>query len=163
MIAAFLCHSQLETAVLTTAVFITSFFSPLYFFNLQNEHNLLLPTATQLRKGNVFTPVCDSVHGRGGLCSSMHHRSHDQGGLCPRGGGLCTGESLLGGWESLSRGWVSVHGGLCSGGSLSKGVSVRETPLMVTSRWYASYWNAFLFVCDYSRYYHHFGSNVGFV
>ena len=43
--------------------------------------------------------------GGGGLCPSMHHRSHDQvclGGLCP--------------------------GGLCPGGSLSGRVSIRETP-----------------------------------
>ena len=26
--------------------------------------NQLLPPATKLREGNVFTPVCDSVHGR---------------------------------------------------------------------------------------------------
>ena len=44
---------------------------------------------TKLREGNVFTPVCDSVH---------------RGGLCPGG--------------SLSK-W---------GGSLSRGVSVMETP-----------------------------------
>ena len=43
----------------------------------------------------------------GGLCPSMHHRSHDWGGLCLRG--------------SLSR------GGLCLGVSF-EGVSVRETP-----------------------------------
>ena len=99
------------------------------FFNL-------LPPATKLRQGNIFTPVCHSVH-RGGLCSSMHHMSHDQGrvsvqgvsvqgGLCP--GGLCPGD--LSPWESLS-GEVSVWGlsvqGSLSGGSLS-GISVRETP-----------------------------------
>ena len=40
-----------------------------------------LPPATKLQQGNVFTPICDSVHGGGGggLCPSMHHRSHDQG------------------------------------------------------------------------------------
>ena len=37
--------------------------------------NQLLPPATKLREGNVFTPVCDSVHGRG---------------VCP--GGLCQGD-----------------------------------------------------------------------
>ena len=52
-----------------------------------------LPPATKLQQGNVFTRVCDSVH-RGGLCPSIHYRSHDQGGLCPGGlcqGGLCPG------------------------------------------------------------------------
>ena len=55
----------------------------------------------------------------------MHHRSHDWGVSAQ-------GVSVLG--ESLSWG-VSVQGqslsmeGLCPGGSLSRGVSVRETPL----------------------------------
>ena len=55
---------------------------------------------------------------------------------------------------SLSRGVSVREGGLCPGGSLSRGtsvwevsvreVSVRETPHTVTSGRYASYWNAFL-------------------
>ena len=94
--------------------------------------------------GNVmFSQACvkNSIH-RGGLCPSMHHRSHDwgsqsraasvQGSLCPgeslsRGvsvqGSLCPGESLSNGglcpgvsvWGSLFRG-VSVQGVLCPGG-----------------------------------------------
>ena len=46
----------------------------------------------------------------GGLCPSIHHRSHDQGGLCPGvslSEGLCPGGSLSGG--------VSVQRGLCLG------------------------------------------------
>ena len=57
--------------------------------------------------------------------------------------------------ESLSRG-VSVHGGLCPGGSLfrvsgQRGVYQRrapprtEIPHKVNNGWDASYWNAFLF------------------
>ena len=42
----------------------------------------------------------------------------------------------------LFTGAVSVQGG----GSLSGGVSVRETPRMVMCGQYASYWNAFLFL-----------------
>ena len=79
------------------------------------QHNLLSP-ATKLRQGNVFTPVCDSVHGGWCLCPSMHHRSHDQGGLCP--GGLCLGGGLCPGW-----GLCPERKGLCPG------VSVRETPV----------------------------------
>ena len=74
-----------------------------------------------------------------------------QGGLCPAG--LCPGGSLSGGvsvQEVCARG--SLSGGLCPGGSLSRGslclgggsLSWRH-PRMVTNRWYASYWNAFLF------------------
>ena len=33
----------------------------------REKYCLLLPSATK-RQGNVFTPVCDSVHGGGGLC-----------------------------------------------------------------------------------------------
>ena len=73
--------------------------------------------------------VNHSVH-RGGLCPSMHHRSHDQRGSLSRG------VSVWGG--PLSRGSLS-------GGGLSRGVSVRKTPYTVTSGRYASHWNAFLF------------------
>ena len=48
-----------------------------------------------------------SFYSQGGLCPSIHHRSHDQGGLVK--GGLC----------------LSVQRDLCPGESLSRGVSVR--------------------------------------
>ena len=70
------------------------------------NHKLpLLITARKrsLGQGNVFTPVCHSVHGGGGrrgLCPNMHHRSHDSGG------GVCVQEQ----------------------GSLSRRVSVKENP-----------------------------------
>ena len=55
---------------------------------------VLLPSATKLRQGNVFTPVCDSVH-RGGLCPgrSLSRGSLSMGDLCP--GVLCQGDSRL--------------------------------------------------------------------
>ena len=107
--------------------------------------HLRLSSLDYCPQGNVFTPVCDSVH-RGG-----------PGGLCPRGplsGGLCQGVSVQGrglcpGEGSLSRGGVSVQGrGLCPGGLGQGGreVSARETPhCTVMCRRYASYWNTFLF------------------
>ena len=79
-----------------------------------------------LRQGNVFTPVCHSVHGEGSLSQhapqvawpggSLSRRVSVQGYLCP--GGLCLGGlyprgSLSSG--SLSSG-VSVQLGLCPGG-----------------------------------------------
>ena len=73
----------------------------------KTAYNTYLPPATKLRQGNVFTRVCDSVH-RGGLCPSIHYRSHDQGGLCPGG---------------------SLSGGSLSWGVSVQGVSLRETPL----------------------------------
>ena len=59
-----------------------------------------------------------------------------------RGQSLVQGVSVHGGGGSLSRG-ISVQGGVCLGG-LCHG----DTPRMVTSRRYASYWNAFLFEVD---------------
>ena len=58
----------------------------------------------KLREGNVFTPVCHSVHSGVSV----------QGGLCPEGS--LPGGSLSG--RSLSMG-VSVQGGPCPGGPLS--------------------------------------------
>ena len=103
------------------------------------DENHLLPPATKLWQRNVFTPVCHSVH-RGGLCPSMHHRSHDQG-VPVQGRDLCPGGSLSGsGLGGVSVQGVSVQGGLCPGG-LHLG---DRDPHTVTSGWYASYWNAFL-------------------
>ena len=110
-----------------------------------------------LGQGNVFTPVCHSVH-RGSLSGG--------GEVCP--GGLCLGGSPAGGRVSvqggLCPGVVSAQGGgsvcpgglclggLCPEGSLPRGISVQggrgsvqEDPTrMVKSGRYASYWNAFL-------------------
>ena len=75
---------------------------------------------------NVFTPVCDFVHGRS----------------------LSGGGRSLSKGRSLSRG-VSVWGGLCLGGVSVQGVSVqevsvRETPLLP----YATLFNYYLnFLC----------------
>ena len=69
----------------------------------------LLPPSMKFRVGNVFTPVCDSVHWGGGvLC----------GGLCP--GGLCP-------WGSLSMG-VSVHRVSVQGVSV-QGISIQGESL----------------------------------
>ena len=89
---------------------------------------ILLPPVTKLRK--VMFLHLSVILVTGGLCSSMYHSSHDQGGLC------------LGG--SMSRRFyvqgVSVQGGLLGTPPQT------ETPRTVTSGQYASYWNAFLFI-----------------
>ena len=92
--------------------------------------------------------VSVSVQGGLSLCPG---RPLSRGCLClgafplgslSRGGGVFVqGEVYV--WGSVQR--VSLSRGLCPGGSLSGRVSVRETPRTVTSAWYASYWNAFLF------------------
>ena len=60
-------------------------------------------------------------------------------------GGLCPGGSRSRGL--CTGGWVSVQGGLSSRGSLSRGEGFCQEypPCMVKSGRYASYWNAFLF------------------
>ena len=65
----------------------------------------------------MFLHVSDSVHG-GGLCPSMHCRSHDQGGLWV----FVQGVSVH--WGFLSRGvcpWGSLSRESLSRGSLSRG------------------------------------------
>ena len=78
-------------------------------------HRKLLPPATKLRQGNVFTSVCDSVH-RGGLYPGG---VSVRGGVCP-GGGLCPRGPLSKGGLCPERGCLSIGGG---------GVSVREIPI----------------------------------
>ena len=68
--------------------------------------------AQKRSKGNVFTPVCDSVH-RGSLSRGV---SVQRRGVLSRVGSLSRGGSLP------SR--VSVQEGLCPGESLSRGGSV---------------------------------------
>ena len=41
---------------------------------LNDSHNIFLPPATKLRQGNIFTPVCLSVHR--GVCHSPLGRHH---------------------------------------------------------------------------------------
>ena len=47
-------------------------------------HYIIGSHKRSLGQGNVFTPVCHCLHMRNWL-PSMHHKSHDQGGL-PSGG-----------------------------------------------------------------------------
>ena len=102
----------------------------------------LLPPATKLGQGYVFTLVCHSVY-RGVTVSvprdlhprgvSVPGRSLSGGVSVPGGsiGGLCPGGGLC--WGVLSQKvsvqgvsvWGSLSGGLCPGGSLSGGVSVQ--------------------------------------
>ena len=84
------------------------------------EYGVTLITARKrsLGQGNIFTPVCHSVHRGGGVCGCS-------GGGCVRG--------CLGG----------VHG--CSGGGGVRGIR-RHTEIRSMSGRYASYWNAFLWI-----------------
>ena len=84
-------------------------------------------------------------------------------------GSLSRGSSVQGGSLSrrslwLSRGslslsrdflclcsWGSLSRGLCPDGSLSGGFPQTDPPCTVTSGQYASYWNAFLFLCSFQQ------------
>ena len=77
---------------------------------------MLLPPATKLGQGNVFTGVCDSVNGRGGAipaCIAVGIPACLAAGLQ---GGLLLGGAWSGG--VCSWGGVLLLGGACSGGSL---------------------------------------------
>ena len=76
-----------------------------------------------LGQGNVFTHVCHSVHGEGGVwLPSMHHRSHDQYWGDEVGFPACiTGHMTRG---SAYRGLLSTEG-FPSRGSVSRGCASR--------------------------------------
>ena len=113
---------------------------------------VLLPPATKLGQGNIFTPVCHSVH-RGGVrgCSGGVHGC-SRGGMhgCSRGGMRgCSREGCMvapGGACVVALGgcaWL-LQGGcawLLQGGV--HGIR-RHTEIRSMSGRYTSYWNAFL-------------------
>ena len=73
----------------------------IFYNSTQMAHSKYLPPATKLRQGNVFTSVCDSVHG----------------------GGLCMGVSVWGVW-------VSVQWGPCQGDTPAYGY-MRAVPILL--------------------------------
>ena len=72
-----------------------------------NKINFYYHPQTKLREGNVFTPVCDSVHrGRGCIPACIGQR-----GLYPSmQWGVCLGVFAWGGVSALG---VSAQGGVC--------------------------------------------------
>ena len=89
----------------------------------------------KLREGNVFTGVCDSVHGGGCLLL---------GGLVRGRGWWC----LLPGGGFLDPGGISGPRGVCSQGVSGPGV---DTPPDSYCRGrYASHWNAFLYNSNFA-------------
>ena len=62
----------------------------------QGQGTIVTARKRSLGQGNVFTPVCHSVH-RGGHCPSMHHRSHGRG-VSVQGGSLSRRVSVWGVW-----------------------------------------------------------------
>ena len=135
----------------------------LRFLCLRNLNQNFYPPKVKrsLGQGNVLPPVCHSVRGGGYRpqhASQVTWQGAWQSGVLCAGGsvqGVCAGGSLCRGSLSGILGDLSAGGSVWgTGGSLSRRVSVRETPQTETppygnkqtSRWYASYWNAFLFV-----------------
>ena len=91
---------------------------------------------TKLGQGNVFTPVCHSVH-RG-----VYNR-----GVCIRGvstsGGVCIGDVCMGGGMDLHPGRVCIQEGSAPRGWADPPIGYYG--IQSTNGRYASYWNAFLF------------------
>ena len=106
-----------------------------------NKCTVFLPSANEVCESYVFTPVCHSVHGGGG------------GGVRGRGG-ACMAGGVCGGGGMHGRG-ACVVGGVCGRGhAWQRGACMPRTPPPDTTRYgrsmrrrYASYWNAFLFMC----------------
>ena len=108
-------------------------------------------------QGNIFTPVCHSVHrggvrgcSRGGMhgCSGGGHAWLLRGGMHGCSGGVCM--AAVGGYAWLLPGghaWL-LQGGMhgCSRGGI-RGIW-RDTEIRSMSGRYASYWNAFLLLLD---------------
>ena len=117
-----------------------------------NYHISLLPPATKLGQGNIFTPVYHSVH-RGGMCGCCWGGVR---GCCWGGVWLLWGGHvwlLWGGMHGCSQGrcvWL-LWGGVCGcswGACVVAPGGMRgirwDTQILSMSRRYASCWNAFL-------------------
>ena len=104
----------------------------------RSEHSLrltrilFLPSATYLRQGNVFTPVCHSVHR--GVYPSMHWDRHPPGRHIP----ACTGADNPPGKHTPR---ADTH----PSGRHHHPWADTPTGNGYCCGWYASYWNAFLF------------------
>ena len=128
------------------------------WMSLEGEQMLSIFTTYKqgLEQGNVFTPVCHSIHS-GGWLPSMHHWSHHWGDdlhlVGSASGGLHLGGLHLGGLHPrglhlLHPEGVCIHGGW--GGGQTSSPPDADPPLGYYWIWsrsgpYASYWNAFLF------------------
>ena len=118
------------------------------------EYLTYLPAATKLGRGNVFTGVCDSVHGGGGggVSASVHAGMLPWTRDLPRPGRPPRPDTPLDQADPPGPG---------------RPPPTRQTPSPVPGRppletdariWsmsgrYASYWNAFLLLCDITMYY----------
>ena len=119
------------------------------------SRNLIVTACKQsLGQGNIFTPVSHSV-GKGGGGFPACITGHITRVVClwGRGGGSAStgvciqGESASGGapFRGVCLHGVGIQGGLPPGvGGLGR-PSPKHYRIWSTSRWYASYWNAFLF------------------
>ena len=121
---------------------------------------LITARKRSLGQGNIFTPVCHSVHRGGCLVPGgclLPGVSALGGGSAPRGGAWSEGDVCSGGLPGPGgvpgpRG-VSALGGTQSQGVPGPGGDAQSwgrpgrdpPPDGYCCRWYASYWNAFLF------------------
>ena len=107
------------------------------FCNDRKINYILLPPATKLRQGYIFTGVCDSVHREGGVPGQVHP---------PLGPGTPPSRDQVHppGTRYIPRTrytpWDQVH----PPGTGTPPRSSACWEIQATSRRYASYWNAFL-------------------
>ena len=121
-----------------------------------------------LRKGNVFTSICMSTggkHGEGGMhCKGGHAWwSGWKGSYMAKGVCVVKGACMAGGhvWQGVCMAegecmaeracmagsmWWGMHGGGISGRACMHGRRDDHC-----SRWYTSYWNAFLFISVFTN------------
>ena len=83
------------------------FLSPLLLVRLELDN--LLPPATKLRQGYVFTGVCDSVHGGGGR--AWQGEACMAGGVCMVGGAACMAGGMHGSGEVCVAGEMTIAAG----------------------------------------------------
>ena len=120
--------------------------------------DLVTARKRSLGQGNIFTPVCHSVHR--GACVVAAGGCMVAGGGCVVAGGVCM-VAAEGGHAWLLRGvclvaqgghvWL-LRGGVhcCSWGGGMRGIQ-RDTEIRSMSGRYASYWNAFLWQYKFSH------------
>ena len=101
----------------------------------------ILITARKQNLRRLCFYTCLSFCSQGGWLPSMHQRSHDQRGSASRDLplGVCL-QGVLHRGGSASAG--SAPRGVCILGGVQTAQALRD---MVNKRWYASYWNEFLF------------------
>ena len=115
--------------------------------DVMNCHHIITARKRSLGQGNIFTPVCHSVHRGGGHVWFGGH-AWLQGGVCMVAGGHAWLPGGMHGFQEVHGcgGACTVAGGMhgCGGCVVVGGVCIGYGKIQSMSGQYASYWNAFL-------------------